>query len=262
MASVNWTKEQITIVLYEYCRKPFGQFSGKKQFVVDLGTLIGRTPGAIVRKVGNLASLDPQMKARGVGGLEHTAKLDEVVWNTYYGHWDKLAYDAEVLLAKYKHKELEESLTIDLSNLPKGDDRIREVKVRINQDFFRQTVLSSYDQRCCITGINNPVLLQASHIVGWRKDEENRTNPENGLCLNALFHKAYDEHLIGITPDYEILISDAFFGAKPNDVDEKTKNYIREFNHKKLMLPRRFYPDKNLLAQHFENYCHKVGQMK
>jgi putative restriction endonuclease len=79
MATSNWTEEQITIVLYEYCRKPFGQFSGRKQFVVDLGKLIGRTPGAIVRKVGNLASFDPQMKARGVGGLGHTAKLDEIV---------------------------------------------------------------------------------------------------------------------------------------------------------------------------------------
>lgn len=258
MATSNWTEEQITIVLYEYCRKPFGQFSGRKQFVVDLGKLIGRTPGAIVRKVGNLASFDPQMKARGVGGLGHTAKLDEIVWNKYYGHWDKLAYDAEILLAKFKNKGLEDSLTIDLSNLPKGNDRMREVKVRINQDFFRQTVLSSYNQKCCITGINNPLLLQACHILDWCKDEEDRTNPENGLCMNTLFHKAYDEHLIGITPDYEILVSDAFFGSKPYEVDRRTTDYIRSFDHRKLMLPRRFCPDKNLLAQHFEIYCHKV----
>ena len=75
-----WTEEQITIVLYEYCRNPFGQFSSTKKFVEDLGKLIGRSPAAIVRKVGNLASFDPQMKARGVGGLGHTGKLDEVVW--------------------------------------------------------------------------------------------------------------------------------------------------------------------------------------
>ena len=107
--SNNWTEEQITIVLYEYCRNPFGQFSATKPFVMELGKLLGRTPGAIVRKVGNLASFDPQMKVRGVGGLAHTAKLDEVVWNKYFGHWDQLAYDAEVLLAKVKNKELEES---------------------------------------------------------------------------------------------------------------------------------------------------------
>lgn len=76
-----WTEEQITIVLYEYCRNPFGQFSATKPFVKELGVLLGRSPGAIVRKVGNLASFDPQMKARGVGGLGHTGKLDELVWN-------------------------------------------------------------------------------------------------------------------------------------------------------------------------------------
>lgn len=47
--------------------------------------MLGRSAAAIVRKVGNLASFDPQMKARGVGGLGHTGKLDEVVWNRYFG---------------------------------------------------------------------------------------------------------------------------------------------------------------------------------
>lgn len=72
-----WTEKQITIVLYEYCQRPFGQFSGTKPFLKELGALINRTPGAIVRKVGNLASFDPQMRARGVGGLAHTSKLDK-----------------------------------------------------------------------------------------------------------------------------------------------------------------------------------------
>ena len=44
----NWTEEQITVVLYEYCRKPFGQFSAKKDFVKELGALIGRTADAVV----------------------------------------------------------------------------------------------------------------------------------------------------------------------------------------------------------------------
>ena len=254
----NWTEEQITVVLYEYCRRPFGQFSGTKPFVIELGKLIHRTPGAIVRKVGNLASFDPQMKARGVGGLGHTGKLDEVIWNRYFGHWDQLAYDSELLIAKFKEKKLEESLeeslSIDLSDLPQGKERKQEVKRRINQDFFRRTVLSSYNYKCCITGINNLDLIQASHIVDWSKDEENRTNPQNGLCLNILFHKAYDENLLGISPDYEIFISERFFGERLKDVDQGTIDYIRGFDHQKLILPRRFYPDKDMLASHFEKF--------
>ena len=254
----NWTEEQITVVLYEYCRRPFGQFSGTKPFIIELGNLIHRTPGAIVRKVGNLAHFDPQMKARGVGGLGHTGKLDEIIWKRYFGHWNQLAYDAEMLIAKFKEKELEESLEefsdIDLSDLPRGMERKQEVKRRINQDFFRKTVLSSYNYQCCITGINNSDLLQASHIVGWSKDEENRTNPQNGLCLNILFHKAYDENLLGISPDYEIFISDRFFGERLKNVDQRTKDFIRGFDRQKLILPRRFYPDKDMLAMHYDNF--------
>lgn len=252
----NWTEEQITVVLYEYCRKPFGQFSARKDFVKELGDLIGRTADAVVRKVGNLANFDSKMKSRGVGGLAHTSKLDEVIWKRYYGNWEKLAYDAEVILASFKRMEFEKSLSIDLHNLPTGLERIQEIKRRINQDFFRETVLSSYNQRCCITGLKNPLLLQASHIVGWNIDEANRTNPENGLCLNSLFHKAYDENLIGITPDYEILISEEFFGEQLSRVPESTREYIMGFNHKKIILPRRFLPNRDLLAQHYDFFCH------
>jgi len=257
-----WNEEQITVVLYEYCRRPFGQFSGTKPFIVELGRLLHRSPGAIVRKVGNLAHFDPQMMERGVGGLEHTAKLDKVIWDKYFGHWDQLAYDAELLIAKFKGKgledSLEESMYIDLSTLPKGKERKQEVKRRINQDFFRRTVLSSYSNRCCVTGLNNPKLLEASHIVGWSKNEEHRTNPQNGLCLNILLHKAYDENFIGISPDYEVFVSERFFCKSLTDVDERTVNYVRNLNHQKLILPRRFYPDKDLLALHFEKYKSQI----
>ncbi len=262
MARDNWTEEQIIVVLYEYCRNPFGQFSATKPFVKELGVLLGRSPGAIVRKVGNLASFDPQMKARGVEGLGHTGKLDEVVWNKYFGHWDKLAYNAEVLIAQLKNKELEQSVDIDLENLPVGSERTQEVKRRINQDFFRNTVLSSYENRCCITGINNTVLLHACHIVGWSDDEANRTNPQNGLCLNVLFHKAYDENFLGISPDYEILVSDEFFGAKLDSIDSSTKEFIKSINHRKLIMPKRFLPDRDLLAIHFDNYRNIKGHLQ
>lgn len=252
----DWTIEQITIVLYEYCRNPFGQFSATKQFVKDLGILIGRTPAAIVRKVGNLASFDPQMQARGVNGLSHTSKLDGEVWNKYFDHWDQLAYDAEILIAKYRNKQLEESLSIDLTNLPEGKERTYEIKRRINQGFFRDTVLSSYEQRCCITGLNNPALLNACHIVDWSTDAANRTNPQNGLCLNVFFHKAYDENLIGISPDYVIVVSERLFGQKVKNIDEGFKKHIQDINGRKIILPKRFYPDKDLLAMHYEKFLH------
>jgi putative restriction endonuclease len=119
--------------------------------------------------------------------------------------------------------------------------------------------LSSYENKCCITGINNAKLLNACHIVGWSEDETNRTNPQNGLCLNVLFHKAYDENLIGISPDYEVFVSKDFFGAKLKEVDSLTKEYVMSYNKKRLIMPKRFLPDRDLLAMHFEYFKRKCG---
>lgn len=255
----DWTEDQITLVLYEYCRRPFGQFSGVKPFVIELAQLLGRTPGAIVRKVGNIASFDPNMVARGVYGLSHVAKLDKVVWDKYFNNWDMLAYNAEKILAKLKGKNLEESIDINLENLPEGVDRIQEVKVRINQKFFHETIMSSYNNTCCITGLNNPDLLHACHISDWKNDKKNRTNPQNGLCMNVLFHKAYDENLLGISPDYKIHVSEDILGLKKENVDQDFISLIMGYHGREIKLPRRFLPDQELLAKHYEKYQDRVG---
>lgn len=88
--------------------------------------------------------------------------------------------------------------------------------------------------------------------MGWSEDEANRTNPQNGLCLNVLFHKAYDENLIGISPDYEVFVSDEFLGKKTRDIDNSTKEYINGLNNRKLIMPKRFLPNRDLLAIHFD----------
>ena len=38
------------------------------------------------------------------------------------------------------------------------------MKTRVGQYFFRMTVLNSYENRCCVTGLKQPELLVASHI--------------------------------------------------------------------------------------------------
>lgn len=55
--------------------------------------------------------------------------------------------------------------------------------------------------------MGNKELLIASHIIPWGKDEKNRLNPMNGLLLNALHDKAFENGLITIAEDYTIKIS-------------------------------------------------------
>ena len=64
--------------------------------------------------------------------------------------------------------------------------------------------MSAYNEQCCITGLAIPQLLIASHIVPWRHDTANRTNPQNGLLLSSLHDRAFDAGLLTINDDMTV----------------------------------------------------------
>jgi len=139
-------------------------------------------------------------------------------------------------------------ILLGIENL-KGETKIREVKTRVNQNVFRQIVLANYNGKCAITGIDLPDLLVASHILPWSKNEEERLNPENGICLSALYDRAYDKGLIGITEKYQILIS------KELKSNEKKEYYPLTFGNLdgiKLKLPQKYLPKKEFLQFHLD----------
>jgi predicted restriction endonuclease len=136
-------------------------------------------------------------------------------------------------------------------DLPKdGLERETIVKVRVNQRFFRTTVLTSYSSRCCITGLGIPILLSASHIAPWATDPNNRMNPRNGLCLNLLHHKAFDAGLITITPEFRVRISASLATSITSDAN---KFFFTQYDNQFAQLPRRFLPDPSLLKWHNQN---------
>ncbi|MDY4584431.1 MAG: HNH endonuclease [Candidatus Onthomorpha sp.] len=125
------------------------------------------------------------------------------------------------------------------------------MKQRVSQSFFRSAVMSSYNHHCCISGITLPSLLEACHIVAWSDDKLNRTNPKNGLCMNSFFHKAYDKHLLGISPDMKIVISEKLRTAS---CEQSFASYISNLNGKKILLPDKFLPQRELLAFRYDNF--------
>ncbi len=249
-----WTREETIIAFNVYCKIPFKDSSKTHPMIVKYAEIIGRTPSALNMKVGNIGRLDPKLKAKGVVGLAHGAKMEEEVWKEFYANPDKLAYESECLIAKYAKKNVENVANIDVSNLPKGEERLAVVKQRVNQFFFRSAVMGAYSFRCCISGVGNAELLEACHIVDWSEDKTNRSNPENGLCLNSLFHTAYDKHLIAITPDYNVVISEEMI---ENTEDDSFKDYLQGLQNKKLILPNRFYPKKEFLDYHYQKFLER-----
>ena len=251
----NWTREQTIIALSVYCKIPFNRASNTNPEIVAAANLIGRSPAAVKMKVGNFGSFDPELRARGIVGLANSSKLDEEIWNEYCNDWERLAYDSERIRARLANKTLEEISEVDITSIPAGRERETIVKQRINQSFFRTAVLTSYNNRCCITGLSRKELLEASHIVDWSKDIENRLNPSNGLCLNILFHRAYDENLIGITPDYKIVISDRLLDE--DNEPAYVKSFFSHYNNASIHLPDRFLPNRELLDIHYQRFVNQ-----
>lgn len=250
-ANRKWTREEIIVALNLYCKIPFKESRATHPLVIQYAKLIGRSAAAMNLKIGNLGRLDPTLRARGITGLSNGSKQDEIVWNEFMANPDLFAFESERIIAEYKKQEIELSSEIDIKSLPKGSERDVIVRQRINQKFFREAVLSSYNYQCCISGISDKSLLEACHISSWSSDIKNRTNPHNGLCLNSFFHKAFDNFLLAITPDYTIDISEKLFDTTS---EGKFKDYLFGINGNPIQLPERFVPDTQLLMQHFEQY--------
>ena len=233
----NWTREQVIVALNVYCKIPFKSSSARNPIVKKYAELLGRTPAALNLKIGNLGSFDPVLRDKGIVGLSHTSKVDEEVWNEFFENPEKLAYESEKIIAELRNKTIEESTNIDINNLPKGTERISVTRQRVNQQFFHDAVLCSYENHCCITGISNRQLLEACHISSWRDDVKNRTNPKNGLCMNPLFHKAFDRYLFTVTPDYKIEISEQMIDGTD---DNSFRDYLLSSREKISLCQRNF----------------------
>lgn len=127
-------------------------------------------------------------------------------------------------------------------------------KQRKGQYYFRRMILSNYNSRCALTGIDIPQLLLASHIIPWSKNKESRLNPSNGICLSALYDKAFDKGLIGFSQDYKVILS-------PLIIEQEGKDYYNKYfdiiNHKSLNMPLRFAPNKKFLEWHMDEVFQK-----
>ncbi len=85
---------------------------------------------------------------------------------------------------------------------------------RIGQDIFRAALIDYWGGSCPITGITDPALLRASHIVPWAEcDDAQRLDVHNGLLLSALWDAAFDAGLVGFADDGTALAGPALSAA-------------------------------------------------
>lgn len=85
-----------------------------------------------------------------------------------------------------------------IAGLPRTTEAERLVVQRIGQDIFRDRLVDYWQGRCPLTGISDPALLRASHIIPWAdcESDDERLDVHNGLLLSALWDAAFDRALV------------------------------------------------------------------
>ncbi|HEN9508485.1 HNH endonuclease [Acinetobacter baumannii] len=253
-----WSREQTILALFWYYQLPFGKLHARNPLIIKWAELIKRNSNALAMKLVNLASLDPIIIASGRRGMGNTSALDKEVWEYYSNRLEQLTLDAETLLNNLRkasesliydqYSQLEE---LNTNNDYYGEEREVITRQRIRQNFFRSTILSNFEERCCICGLAEPRLLVASHIVGWADAPDKRLSPHNGLSLSPLYDRAFDQHLLTLNTKLEVMISPKLHKVA------KTTFYnigLSEIEGKSIIPPIRFGIDMDLLAQHRQQF--------
>jgi hypothetical protein len=255
----NWTREQLKLAFYFYCQTPFGKLHSRNPKIIELARLIGRTPDALAMKLVNFASLDPSITSTGRKGLRGSSRLDREIWDEFHADWEGLAIECERLhlILMREQNGIDDDSEPKFADLIEAEDFSGETRAaitqqRVKQRFFRRAVLSSYRGRCCMSGLSEPRLLVASHIVPWRSDKSNRLNPSNGLCLSAIHDKAFDIGLISLSDDLRVLVSKELLRRG----DEFVERTFSPINGRQIELPERFRPDIALIQKH-RSVCFK-----
>jgi putative restriction endonuclease len=128
---------------------------------------------------------------------------------------------------------------------------VRETKVRLHQARFRGLVLPAYRDQCTVCRLKEVRLLDAAHIVA-DADPAGAAAVTNGLSFCTIHHRAFDQNLVGISPDYRVHVSPRLL----EDDDGPMLDLLKAFDGASIEPPRRATarPDPERLAARFERF--------
>ncbi|WP_119388538.1 HNH endonuclease [Taklimakanibacter lacteus] len=165
----------------------------------------------------------------------------------FIADWDALALKAKVAFGTPHHEAT--------GFAESGPDRryaMRMVKQRLHQVSFREAVIAAYDSRCAISGLAEPLLLDAAHIVADQDALLGQPVVPNGIPLSKIHHAAFDAHLIGIDPDYRLHVSDRLLDQNDGPMLDALKSLKGAIIRHPVRLQD--YPDRDRLAMRFERF--------
>lgn len=236
---VPWSREDIIIAYALYCITPLNQMRISNKIIQQVAENFPHSVSSLIMRMKNFAAIDPNSKVKGA---PHAAKADRIIFEEFKNDWGTLSVQAETLtgLALFDANPINGAKP--LSSLTDKN------KVSRERHFFRASVFVSYENTCCISGMTIPAMLVASHIKPFRSCRTTceRTDPANGLLLNTFYDKAFDGGLITVTPDYKIHVSSLVKEKR----DGFTRRWLIDLEGTSIVLPERFYPNKECLEYH------------
>ena len=124
--------------------------------------------------------------------------------------------------------------------------------IRLHQGKFRVRVLSAYQEQCVFCRLRHQQLLDAAHII---PDTENGGEPvvPNGLSLCKIHHAAFDNNLLGLNPDYKIIVREDIL----EEIDGPMLKYgIQEMHNREIFMPtkRKHRPDRERIEMRFKRF--------
>jgi putative restriction endonuclease len=171
-----------------------------------------------------------------------------LIWPTYIAGWSAAELKAQLAFGTPASTSIRTTPTA-----PERRYALRLVRQRLHQTTFREAVLAAYDSRCAITGLPEPRLLDAAHIIGDADVNLGQPLVTNGLPLSKLHHAAFDANLIGIDPDFRIHISESLLSMHDGPLFEQG---IKAIAGRSIRLParERDRPDRDRLEERFARF--------
>lgn len=248
MARTNWTREETLMAFTLYYMLPSKEIDKKGKDINALAAAIGRTPSAVALKAWNIAAYDQNRVASGRVGMKNGSKLDSEIWVEFAERGDELIEEGiELLGIVLEEGSLSPAVSYAVVNLPpEGEERIVEHTERVNQQYFRNSLLRNYEERCCLTGLAVPKLLVASHIKPWADSDPKteRLAANNGLLLNALHDRAFDQGLMTINYNYEVVLSSKI------KRDSASADWLFRFEGQRIAEPLAMPPAREFIEYH------------
>lgn len=129
---------------------------------------------------------------------------------------------------------------------------IRAVQQRLHQTMFRQAVIQAYDGRCALSGLPEPMLLDAAHIISDRDETLGQPVVQNGIPLTKLHHAAFDAHLIGVDADFRLHVAPRLMKQRDGPILEA----LKQLDQRMIRLPTRAKdrPDQDRLTMRFRAF--------